>query len=136
MDHSDEGSILFSAGEAGLQGTSRGSEVDPERNLSPSSSSSVKLVCDASEEKLLSNGHVKGRSHPPNVVLESLPPHHSTGFRTGQLELGMQDDTHNIMAGTDWANQGAADCGNGGSKVKHGHSQTWQRNVHCLETEV
>lgn len=23
-----------------------------------------------------------------------------------------------------------------GTKVKHGHSRTWQKNVHCLETEV
>lgn len=91
------------------------------------STSSVKLVVDASEEKLLSNGHSKGQICPPDIVLESLPSQ-STVSKTA-LKLGLDD-----VAGTNSSNQEAT--ANGGSKVKHGHSRTWQRNVHCLETEV
>ena len=90
------------------------------------STSSVKHVVDASEEKLLSNGHTKGRIPPPDIVLESLP---SQSTVSTALKLGLED-----MAGTNLSDQEAT--ANGGSKVKHGHSRTWQRNIHCLETEV
>lgn len=67
---------------------------------------------------------------PPDIILESLASQ-SSGPRTA---LGLDS-----VAGTKWGSQDAAigsDGLSGRSKVKHGHSRTRQRNIHCLETEV
>ena len=119
QEHSDEGSILFSTE------TAAGVE-NKEPEMNKVATSSVKLIVDVSEEKekLLSNGHAKGQLRPPDIVLECLPNSQSTVPRTA-LEPNVTETNfdHQEMA-------------NERSKVKHGHSRTRQRNVHCLETEV
>ena len=112
---SDEGSILLGAGGASSVGGGRGSEMNQ-------TTDSVKPVVGASEKRPFSNGHVMG--HPPDIVLGTLPS--KTVPRTS-LELDL---------GANWDKEVNSSGANGRSKVKHGHSRTWQRNVHCLETEV
>jgi hypothetical protein len=132
-EHSDEGSILFSAGAGSLM--ERELELEPEVKQEVGS---VGLVTNAKEEKLhvLGNGHSKGRVRPPDIVLESLPSQSSAvpRPRAAPLGLGRQGDTSGMNClGNNLQQEEAA---NGGSKVKQGHSRTRQRNVHCQETEV
>ena len=105
QEHSDEGSILFSAE------TTAAGVRNEEPEVNKVVTNGVKLMADVSKEKLLTNGHANGQLRPPDIVLESLP--NGTEMNFGHQEMA-----------------------NERSKVKHGHSRTWQRNVHCLETEV
>ena len=138
----DEGSILFSTqGAAGSQG--RDSELEVNRPSTSNSNGSIRLmVDDASEEKLLCNGHTKGRSRPPDIILGSMPSHDhlrsTIPCKTSSgLELRLQDDMHNMNCrGNMQDREEVKEATSGGLRVKHGHSRTWQRNVHCLETEV
>ena len=132
-EHSDEGSILFSAGAGGAVGR----ELELESEVKQNNIGSVSPVINAREEKLhvLGNGHAKGRVRPPDIVLDSQS---TVPGRTARLRLGVQDDN---TAGMNWGNLlqqegAAAAAANGGSKVTHGHPRTRQRNIHCQETEV
>lgn len=89
--------------------------------------SSVEPTSDSSEKR---NEHVVPVSNPPpDVVLESLPSR-STGPKV--IPLAGIDG----LAGTKSGDQEVDARPKVRSKVKHGHSRTRQRNIHCLETEV
>ena len=97
----------FDAGSAQL-GVATGGRGVSEVNL---------IVPAAGVDNMKMTGHVL--ADPPDIIRDSVH------LPTQSLELCTEHERCEKEEGSGER-----------AKVKHGHSRTWQKNVHCLETEV